>query len=159
MNKKELKMFDSEDKGSSIRASCTYQKGFSLIEVMISLVVISLGLMSLTNLETRSVNVSTAAYTETQSTLHLQEIVELLRANKASALSGELNTSLISFDGLSSGGTSIAEIDRYNWFNKLNNVLPGAMASINCGADSQCVLELQYDFLGTIKPHSVAIIL
>jgi hypothetical protein len=60
---------------------------------------------------------------------------------------------------LSSGGTTIAETDRYNWFNNLDNVLPNAKASINCDVDSRCVLELQYDFTGTTQTQSLAVIL
>ena len=159
MSKKEQMIIDIEDKDSSIDVFYTHQKGFSLIEVMISLLLISMGLLSLTSLQTRSVNVSTAAYTETQSMLHLQEIVELLRANKTAATNGDYNIVLSSFDDLSSGGTTVAEVDRYNWFNNLNNILPGAEASINCDNTSRCVLELQYDFLGTVQNQSLAVIL
>ena len=139
--------------------NCTHQKGFSLIEVMVSLVLVSIGLMAMASLQSRSVNNSTVAYTETQSTLHLKEIVELLRANKVAAASGDYNIVLSSFSDLSSGGTTIAETDRYNWFNNLDNVLPNAKASINCDVDSRCVLELQYDFTGTTQTQSLAVIL
>lgn len=159
MNKKERMIIDVEDKDFSIDVFCTHQKGFSLIEVMISLLLISLGLLSLTSLQTRSVNVSTAAYTETQSMLHLQEIVELLRANKPAATNGDYNIVLSSFNDLSSGGITVAEVDRYNWFNNLNNILSGAKASINCNNASRCTLALQYDFLGRVQNQSLAVIL
>ncbi len=135
------------------------QKGFSLIEVMISLVLISIGLMSMTSLQSRSVNISTVAYTETQSTLLIQEIVELLRANKVAAASGTYNIGLSSFSDLPTPGSSIAEVDRYNWFNNLDNTLTGAKSSINCDADSRCVLELQYEFAGASQTQSLAVIL
>ncbi len=152
-------MIKFDDNTLSNQSLFTHQKGFSLIEVMVSLVLISVGLMSMTSLQSRSVNLSTVAYTETQSSLHLKEIVELLRANKVAAASGDYNIVLSSFSELSSGGTTIAEIDRYNWFNNLDNVLPNAKASINCDVDSNCVLELQYNFSGTIQTQSLAVIL
>ena len=138
------------------------QKGFSLLEVMISLLLISIGLMSMTSLQSRSVNISNVAYTETQSTLLMQEIVELLRANKVAAASGAYNITLSSFDdfnGSPAATAPIAEIDRYNWFNNLNNTLFGAEASIKCDADSRCTLVLQYEFSGTSHSQSLAVIL
>jgi len=161
INKNKLLTVDFEEEISPIEDFSLYkkrQKGFSLIEVLVSLIAISMGLLSLTSLQTRSVNVSAVAYIETQSTLHLQEIVELLRANKVAAVNGDYNITLSSFADMTSGST-IAQIDRYNWFNNLNNVLNGAKASINCDVNSRCLLEMQYGFLGTLKTQSLAIIL
>ena len=134
------------------------QQGFSLLEVLISLVLITFGLFSLANLQIRSVNASTAAYMETQGTLHLQEIVELLRANKKVAAKGDYNIKLSPFSSLTSG-TTIAEIDRYNWFSNLDSTLTKAKASINCDNTFQCILELQYNFLEETKTQSLAVIL
>ena len=135
------------------------QQGFSLIEVMISLVLISMGMISLTSLQTRSVNSAVIAYTETQSTLHLKEMVELLRTNRVAAANGDYNIALSLFSDLSSGATTIAETDRYNWFNNMQNTLAGAKASINCDADFSCVLELQYGLSGPDKMQTLAVIL
>ncbi len=135
------------------------QQGFSLIEVMISLLLVSMGMISLTNLQTRSVNTAVEAYTETQSALHLQEMVELLRANKVAAANGDYNIALSKFSDVPTGGTSIAETDRFNWFNNMNNTLPGAKASINCAADSNCLLELEHGISEVATKQSLAVIL
>ncbi len=135
------------------------QQGFSLIEVVVSLLLISMGLISVTNLQTRSVSITMVAYTETQSALHLQEMVELLRANKVAAANGDYNIALSLFADLPVAGTSIAETDRYRWFNNMNNTLPNGKASINCAADKNCLLELQHTVSGTEHKQSLAVIL
>ena len=158
-NKKDKNRLNSVIHSISKNDCGQHQKGFSLIEVMVSLLLISIGLMSMVALQVRSVSNSTVAYTETQSTLYLQEIVEHLRVNKAAAVNGDYNIVLSSLSDLPSTGKTIAEGDRYSWFYNLNNVLTSAKASIDCDATSQCVLQLQYDVSGTIKKHSVAVIL
>ena len=144
---------------SSEAYAVTHQKGFSLIEVLVSMVLISFGLLSLGNLQTRSLHFSSEAYMETQSTLHLKEIAEMLRANKASAKLGDYNIALSSFSDLTLDTTSITNVDRYNWFNNLNDILPATKASINCGNDSHCVIELQYTAASGTHQQSLAIIL
>ena len=136
----------------------SHQKGFSLIEVMVTLVIASIGLMSLTVMHTRSVNNTSFAYTEIQSSFHLQEIVELLRANKDAATNGEFNINLTSFSSLTVS-PDISKTHRYNWFNNLNNTLPSSMASINCDINSRCVLTVEYNFLGVLQKQSLAVIL
>lgn len=150
---------NSNSNNNHFEAYAVNQKGFSLIEVLVSMLLISFGLLSLGNLQTRNLHFSTEAYTETQKALYLKELVEVLRANKASAKLGDYNIALSSFSDLTASTGPIAETDRYNWFNNLNNVLPSAKASINCGNDSRCVLEVQYTATSGIKKQSLAIIL
>lgn len=137
------------------------QKGFSLIEVMISLVVLSLGLLSLTNLQTRSASNTTVAYAETQTALFLQEMIEHLRIDKMAAENGDYNITLSAFSDLTAGdGTEpFSEKERYNWFNNLNNMIPNAKASINCDNAALCVVEVQHEVSGHVQKQILAIIL
>lgn len=138
-----------------------HQKGFSLIEVMVSLVVVSFGLLALTHLQTRSVTNSTTAYIETQSMLFLKEMVEHLRIDKEAAANGDYNISLSIFSDLAAGsGTkSFSERKRYNWFNNLNKAIPGAKALINCDNTSLCVVEVHQELFGTVQKQTLAVIL
>ena len=135
------------------------QQGFSLIEMLISLLMISIGVASVVYLQTRAVNTTVSAYNDTQNTLYLQEMVELLRANRQSAAKGDYNTSLIEFSDLKASGSNIAEKDRYKWFHNMNNALPGVRASISCAANYHCLLELEYDSSINNKKQSLAFIL
>jgi len=157
INKSEQQYSNSNNNNSEVNP--VHQKGFSLIEVLVSMLLISFGLLSLGNLQTRSLHASSEAYMETQSALHLKEVVELLRANKASAKLGDYNIALSSFSDLTVATSPIADVDRYHWFNNLNNILPGAKASINCANTSHCIIELQYTAPSGTHKQSIAIIL
>ena len=137
----------------------TSQKGFSLIEVMVSLVVVAIGLLSMINLQNRSINQSTIAYTQTQSTLLLEEMVEHLRVNKDAAINGDYNISLSSFSEVPTTKVTIAEQDRYSWFFQLNNLLVQAKGSINCDANSRCELEVQHTLMDETHNQKLAVIL
>lgn len=150
-------LFKKQDNVKMLHSSM--QRGFSLIEVMVSLVVLSMGLLALTHLQTSSVNHSTVAYAETQSMLFLQEMVEHLRIDKTAALNGNYNIALSKFSDLATPGATdtFAEKERYNWFNNLNNALPGVKASINCvNASSLCTVEVQHEVSGTAEKQTLA---
>ena len=135
------------------------QTGVSFIEVLVSLVLVSFGLITLTNHQMRSLSISTTAYTETQGTLHMQEIVELLRVNKDAAANGDYNITLSAYSDLPTDSTDSAEIERFHWFKNLNNILPGAKAAINCDNNFNCKLSLQHNFQGEVQNQSIVVIL
>lgn len=156
---KNRKIFDKENESTSVQHSFgKNQKGFSLIEVLISVMLTSFALLALTNLHTSSVKYSTSAYADTQAALYLQEAVELLRANKLAARNGDFNLTDTALSSLSQGST-MAEADRYRWLQNLNSTLPGVIVSINCNTTSECSLEMKYNFFGVQKNTTLAAIL
>lgn len=134
------------------------QKGFSLIEVLVSMLIIGGGLIFLSSLQIRNTNLSMSAYVQTQATICLQDMVEKLHLNKVSAGSGNYNTSLISVNDFTSDSKSLEQTELYQWFDNLNAVLPSAKALINCSV-SDCVVELQYVIDREVYTQSQAIVL
>lgn len=61
-------------------------KGFSLFEVLISLLVLSVGLLGLANLQGRSIASSYNAHLRTQATSLAQSMVDRMRANRNHAM-------------------------------------------------------------------------
>lgn len=61
------------------------QKGFSLLEVLIALVVLSIGLLGLAGLQTFAFNFNHQSYERTQATLFLYDIIDRMRANRDNA--------------------------------------------------------------------------
>lgn len=70
----------------------TKQQGSSLIEVLIAIVVISIGLLGLAGLQTTSIKSNHSAYLRSQATLLAYDLSDRMRASKTAALSGNYNT-------------------------------------------------------------------
>ncbi|HLE93281.1 MAG TPA: type IV pilus modification protein PilV, partial [Sulfuricaulis sp.] len=56
-------------------------RGFSLIEVLVALLVLSIGLLGLAALQTTSLQYNTGSYFRTQATFLAYDIIDRMRAN------------------------------------------------------------------------------
>lgn len=64
----------------SFTSNCS-QRGFSLIEVMVALLVLAIGLLGLAGLQTLGLKFNTQSYQRTQAVLNAYDIVDRIRAN------------------------------------------------------------------------------
>ena len=65
--------------------------GFSLIEVLVALVILSIGILGLATLQTASLNFNTGASQRTQATILAYDMADRMRANRQAALASEYN--------------------------------------------------------------------
>ena len=72
----------------------TWSRGFTLIEVMIAVLVLSLGLLGLAGLQATSLKANTSAAARGQATLLAYDIIDRMRANRDAALAGTYNNAL-----------------------------------------------------------------
>src|SRR5580692_3398722 len=69
-------------------------RGFTLIEVLVSLVVLSIGLLGMAKLVLVSSHANDSAYLRSQATALAYEILDKMRANPAGAIAGNYNTAI-----------------------------------------------------------------
>ena len=62
---------------------CGFDAGFSLLEVLVALFVLSIGLLGLAALQTTGVKFNQQSYQRTQATLQAYDIIDRMRANRA----------------------------------------------------------------------------
>lgn len=130
--------------------------GFTLLEVMVALVIFSIGLLGLAGLQSQSLRYNHSAYLQTQATFLAYDILDRMRANKAQAELGGYNADL-STDGsnhncndssVSCGTTQMAQFDIYEWKNLLSNRLPDGKGSVGKSGDVFTV-TIRWDDPGT----------
>jgi type IV pilus assembly protein PilV len=62
------------------------QRGFSLLEVMVSLAILAVGLLGMTALQNEALRFNFAAFTDSQAQFLINDMVERIRANPGSSL-------------------------------------------------------------------------
>ena len=121
-------------------------RGSTLTEVLVTVVVMAVGLLGSASVQVTSLITTDSTYNRTQSAMSAYNIMDYIRANRESALNGGYNINLSAFSDLSTpSGNSIAETDRYHWFQTLNKNIPSAKAAINCDASGICAVKVQWD--------------
>ena len=114
------------------------QRGFTLIEVMIALLIFSLGLMGMAGLMVLSVKTNQSAYLRTQASFLAQSMADRMRANmgQINAYNGTYNYSNVGSDPCASGAACppVTQVvrDRVLWSQLLVDSLPNPTAVIAC---------------------------
>jgi len=108
-----------------------YQQGFTLLEVMISALVLSVGLLGLAGLQGVSLKMSQGSYLRVQAVNLAYEITDSMRANKANAASYDGTVTATCNTALAySWSSDIADSDLTLWGNRLACLLPGGSGTI-----------------------------
>ena len=94
------------------------QNGFTMIEVLVALLILSVGLLGIAGMQTLSVQMNVSARQSSQATYLAYYIIDRMRANRQAALGGAYD---YDSDGCQKtpGTNNVAEKDLTTWLNML----------------------------------------
>jgi len=101
-------------------------KGFTLIEVLVSIVVLAIGLLGLAGLQLVSLKGADSAYYRSQASILADDVMDRMRSNKNAAIAGSYDTAI----GESVTGGTIFATDLANWKSMLDGNLPAGDGSV-----------------------------
>lgn len=113
-------------------------RGFTLLEVLIALLIFSLGLLGMAGLLVVSVRTNQSAYLRTQASFLAQSMADRMRANEPQVWAQAYDTDYPSGDtdpcasGVSCTRVNIATRDKALWSTQLTDLLPNSSATIAC---------------------------
>ncbi len=109
------------------------QRGATLIEVLVAMLVLSIGLLGLAGMQMTALKSNQSAYYRSQATVLAYDIIDRMRANRADALNGVYDIAIQNQTcdpGLAPNGT-LAQRDVAEWLNTLSCLLsPDARGSV-----------------------------
>lgn len=109
--------------------------GFTMLEMLVSLVILSVGLLGVAILQTKGQQFNHMSYLYTQASYLAYDLMDRMRANETIAKTGEYQRQLpteLSNDCNKQTCTSsqMVEFDLYSWKTLLEQTLPGGEAQI-----------------------------
>ncbi|MCF1182616.1 type IV pilus modification protein PilV [Marichromatium gracile] len=124
------------------------QRGFSLLESLIAMVVLAIGLLGMAELQTTAMRLNSSAYLRTQATNLAYDIIDRMRANRQQALAGAYDGQDLATDpqcpAASAASGTLAARDVQHWRAALACTLPRGTGSIVRNDDSFTV-TVQWD--------------
>ena len=106
------------------------QNGFSLIEILITLIIMSYGLLGVAGIIVNSLKVSQSSYSRSQASLLANDIIDRMRANRVTAEKTPCPCPYdLALNG-TPGGTGVSLSDLTEWQESLTSTLPSGTGSV-----------------------------
>ena len=130
--------------------------GFTLIEILVALLIVSVGLLGLARLQIVGIKNTQSGYQRSQVSFLANDIMERIQQNKDVAIGGAyniaLNTAAVNTDCIGAAkncsAAEMAAFDLFIWKGYLTNLLPpdgdGAIASVQSGDDQIFTITIQW---------------
>lgn len=112
----------------SIRYGKLAQQGFTLIEVLVSFLIMATGLLGMVTLLTTSVKANQGAYSHSQAIVHAQDMADKIRANRGedyTSVTAAADSSCV-VTGTLTACNNMAANDLETWRQSVQGTMPGA---------------------------------
>ena len=119
------------------------QRGSSLIEVLIAMLLLSVGLLGMVSLKAAALKYTGQSNARGTASMHAADMMDRLRANPARAVSGQYNLGIDV--AAAPAPVTVAEVDLVQWRQRISESLPGGSGSVAVAADSTVRLVLRWN--------------
>ena len=116
------------------------QSGLTLIEILVALLVLSIGLLGMARLQAASLRANHNAYLRSQAVVLAYDMADRMRANRPPALAGAYDIALAG----SASGSTVAADDLAEWKNLLQSVLPSGDGAVDVDGTA-ATITVQWD--------------
>ena|SRR6187551_1899010 len=138
----------------------TKESGSTLLEVLITVLVLATGLLAMGALQTRSLQFNQSASMRTQADIFASDIADRIRLNRG-AKSANVTKYNVDYDASSPTTNAHAGADITAWRNAMKKVLPDAKGKISC-ADAPptittriCTISIKWSEASLFGEHSL----
>ncbi|MBS0212955.1 MAG: type IV pilus modification protein PilV [Proteobacteria bacterium] len=123
------------------------QRGVGLLEVMIAVLLVSIGFLAMAALQARALSTNNSAMARSMATVATYSMFDAMRADVAQAQAGAYNKTFTA-NSCPAAAASLASVQINQWCRQLGNTL-GAVASttgtIACSNTASCTVTIAFD--------------
>lgn len=119
--------------------------GFTLVEVLVTLIILSVGLLGIAALHSASLRNNLDSALRSQASALAADIADRMRANRNAAVGGAYNLGLGDSTPVLTGSPTLAQRDLNAWRTQLAQVLPGGTGAVEISvATDVCLITVQW---------------
>lgn len=129
------------------------QRGIGLIEVLVTLLILSTSLITLTAMQNRSLQFNQMSYFRSQANILAYDILDRMRLNVSSITS--YNVALAAFSGSAPASSNIPATDLFEWRRDIDARLPDGKGGIQCNATTRiCDVTITWNEINSSDANS-----
>ncbi|MDF3021928.1 MAG: pilV [Steroidobacteraceae bacterium] len=118
------------------------QNGFGLVEVLVALLIISIGLLGIASLQVLALRNTGSSMERSQAVIQTYSYMDFLRANRDKATKGDLNVAL-SCDPENLPGSSV---EQRKWLKQVQAAMgPQVCGQVECTGGGKCTITVRWD--------------
>lgn len=119
-----------------------HQSGFTLVEVLVALLIVSIGLLGIAAMQSLALRNTGSSMERSQAVIQTYSYLDLLRAQRDRAVLSQLDMNLVcEVENLPSSQT-----DQRNWLEQLHLTLgPGSCGKVECLGGGKCTITVQWN--------------
>jgi type IV pilus assembly protein PilV len=123
-------------------------KGATLIEILVALLVLSLGVLGMAGLQARALKGNQSAMHRTQAVMMSYYILDAMRVDRNNAKTLAYNSDICNVDAITN--STLVDNNRRHWIQSLKATLGKAgdtttCGAINCDSDGACQIQVRWD--------------
>ena len=120
-----------------------HQTGFGLVEVLVSLLIVSIGLLGIASLQIMALKNVGSSMERSQAVIQTYSYLDVLRANRAQAVISELDVPVMICDPLA---LAASKVEQRKWITQLHETLgPQSCGQVECLGGGKCTITVQWD--------------
>lgn len=123
------------------------QSGVGMIEVLIAVLVVSIGFLGMAALQAKALSTNNSAMARSMATIASYSILDAMRTDLTAAEAGAYNTT-VTADACPAQGGSLSSVQVNQWCGQLGSALGATSATIgtiDCGGTGDCTVTIQFD--------------
>ena len=125
------------------RVNLSAQRGVGIIEVLVAVLVLSIGLLGLAGLQIHTLRNSASSMERNVAVMETHAIADAMRADRENAMDGDFDLALGSAPA---DGESFAAVVLDSWIDNLKESLgDDAWGGVNCNESALCEIEIQWN--------------
>ncbi len=119
------------------------QTGFGLIEVLVSLLIVSIGLLGIASLQIMALKNVGSSMERSQAVIQTYSYLDVLRANRAEAVISDLDVPAMTCDPVN---LAASKVEQRKWLTQLHETLgPQSCGQVECLGGGKCTITVQWD--------------
>jgi type IV pilus assembly protein PilV len=132
------------------RSLAARQRGATLIEILVSVLILSFGLLGMAALQTRALQGNQSSLNRSQAVMLNNSMLDAMRIDRANAQGGNYNMSNVCGPAGIGSGTTLADNNRRDWLTAARDNMGGSddspiCGTITCGVNFVCTVTLTWD--------------